>query len=135
MGKIECAIRQAKYEDKTISKEIDCFPFLDNLLIIPMDNKGPDMKSVIDIRLSYKTDDIALEDVEKYNLLAQYMPMSFFDCFGFGNEFKHLFDERREATILSKKEISNIIRHEFTCDMIGPKRTYFEFTLSKMDIK
>lgn len=53
-------------------------------------------------------------DVEKelleYRERRDEVTVKFFDFFGFDKEFRYLFNELRDGTTLSKKEISDIVR-------------------------
>jgi hypothetical protein len=67
----------------------------------------------------YDGDDITCEDV----------PLSIFEYFGPNKHFRVIFSEIEEATTLTKKEISNLLRHESICDL-EPKYDIAHFNLS-----
>jgi hypothetical protein len=63
-------------------------------------------------------------------------PITFFELFGFGSKYRNLFLTIEESTILSKEDISNLLRHETICHQIPDiGRCYFKLSIPKSYIK
>jgi hypothetical protein len=91
------------------------------------------------IQETEKSDELQLrlyidkDSVNNWNELNQHM--TFFELFGFGEEFKQLFNLLNDITTTSKKEISHTLRHEMIGSIFNtPYEIMFITNLSKSSI-
>lgn len=73
----------------------------------------PSMYQENKLKLFISSDSIS--DIECKTITHTEEPVTFFEAFGFNRTFRRLFDEIEKSTVLSKKEISELIRHNTKC--------------------
>jgi hypothetical protein len=72
---------------------------------------------------------ISPSKLKAYKLLDKNLPVKFVDAFGVNDEFKKLFDEIEKETTLSKKEISDLIRHNTVGENTHKSKVSFTFKI------
>lgn len=82
-------------------------------------NKSNSERGLFKITLIYN--EIIRYELNNYSFKNRVDSVDYYEFFGWGDNYKYLFDELCEATETSRNEIANIIQNETVCKNIDKK--------------
>jgi len=121
MDSISSVIRHVKDINDSKKVEIDGFEPICALRFSPNGSEVL-IKICVDLKMvsAYinASDNVVNNFFDAYNgdkITDEDIPLTFFDYFGVGPHFKTFFQDIKDATILSKKDVSKLLRSDVVC--------------------